>query len=76
MLFNARFLAHGILFIAFIFLTFDGILTLKTRLYTSPFDRKRYVEGRKAMCMGIIYVVAGLFCLAAIFLIPVFDRPF
>ena len=76
MLFNARFLVHGILFIAFIFLTCDGILTLKTRFYTSPFNRKRYLEGGKAIVVGIIYIVIGLSCLAAVFFVPIFDRPF
>ena len=62
-----RFLGHVILFIGFIFSTLNGLLVLRARCFTSPFDRKKEIEGWKAITAGIFLIAFGLWCLWGLF---------
>ncbi len=61
-----RFLGHVILFIGFLFSFLNGILVLKSGCFTNPFDRKREVEGWKAIAVGLVLIAFGLWCLWAL----------
>ncbi|MBN1997225.1 hypothetical protein JW935_06725 [candidate division KSB1 bacterium] len=64
--YDARFWPHFILLLGVIYLGFNGLLTLSTKTFNVPFTRRRQVEGKPAIVVGIVMVLLGLWCLVAL----------
>lgn len=60
MLCNGRFFLHGLLFILFVYFTFNGIIILKTQSFRRPFSDHEIVDGWKGVVGGLVCIGVGL----------------
>ena len=63
MSFNLRLLPQFLLFAAFLYATLNGLFILKTGSFTRPFYPRQQIEGKKAIVLGVIFLIAGLWFL-------------
>ena len=72
---SARLLPHFILFAGFLYLTLNGIIILKTRYFTHPFNRKKQIEGSMAILVGLFFILFGLYCLWLLYMLISLNVP-
>lgn len=70
MFYNFRFFGRFLLFAIFVTSTYNGIIILKNKCFTSPFDRSRFIEGKKATIAGFLLIILGLSSLMGLLIIP------
>jgi len=66
MFYNIRFFPALILFMGFMYLTFEGIFIISRQSVRIPFQRRKYFEGRIAVGIGVVSILMGVYCLAAL----------